>query len=112
MLNLKRQQARTPEQIRENINRAVRLSSLLASDGWIKDLEPLIREQIRALEAGSPWHPAAGMANCEAVALGCAYNGGGIKTLKHLLSFLKMAIKSGEEDIERQKKLRLEEPKK
>jgi len=62
--------------LREAIYRGQRVAAFLKSEFWKADLEPLLAARATGLKVGSLWRPGGGLPSCEAVALGCAYNGG------------------------------------
>lgn len=87
------------EDLRIRSARAARLRRFQASDFYMRDFHPWLQQQKREIEKGSLWHPEQGMSNCEAVALGCAYNGGREKAIKSLEKLFELIKEQGERAV-------------
>jgi len=102
--------AEREKELRQRVNLGTMAGLMVGTEFWKTRVRPMIEERIGLLEAGSAWHPGAGKSECEAIALGVSYNGGGITELNNLLAEIEAAQMQGVEagkkldDISRRRK--------
>ncbi len=88
-------------------SRGHRVQQLLKNDVWVKDLAPLIEQLIRKYEKGGTWSPhKSASATLEAVALGCAHNGGAVLSLEDLKTQINDYVEAGKSANDKLKTLR------
>lgn len=92
----------SPDELKRRHDLALRvrrlrdLKELLGSIAWTEYVLPEIRDRMRLMGERTIWRPGSGLSSCEAIALGCARNGGAHDALTGLLAVLDSWVRSGE----------------
>lgn len=87
----------TLEDLRQMRARGVRARVLLESSCWTKDLGPWLAAEARKAERNSVWRPGMGATSPEAVAMGCARQGGHVDAFERIGKLLGGWVAKGEQ---------------
>lgn len=91
---LREETERSKDGLRSRITRAERLRALVNAPGWQKDMLPYLANLIIELGTGGLWNPN-NKAEIDAVALGCAFNGGRVEQINDVTRKLDIWIEQG-----------------
>lgn len=83
------------EELTIRVRRYFRVREMLDSPAWKEDVLPFLEKELAAVGSNTTWRPGSGLPQLEAIALGCAYQGGAEDALKKFLFRVKTWMVEG-----------------